>query len=282
MAITKIRQTIFLMVMLLTPMAVWAQNGSFMGKTKDFKYRKNIGKEFSFEEELEKRPEESRDTLYLLQNWWLPGKVVLENGDTVQEEKIRYDLAWNQLEILKEQEVMKDTLTLDSTYQIIDLRTLNQFVLKDSLDGEEFVYHYVNGHNYSIEGVPLVGVFEVLVDGPCQLISRIMLKKVRAYIDYMDNSLQADLDNDSRNILNDEDDYKIRTEERKEELYWASESGNLTKVDSRRKKALQYFGVYGKQIDKFMKEHNYTFRSDDDLKEITTFYNSLLKQAEEQ
>ncbi|GAA4849657.1 hypothetical protein [Algivirga pacifica] len=260
-----------LLLLLVMPYTVlFAQKNSFYNRKK-LPYVRNPQKIDM--EEIDERPEDTRDTINYLYGTWEEGAAVLYNGDTLQELPSRFDLSWQQLTQRKEVAVGRtDSLVQkDTLYRTVDFRKIKSFYL--DIETQEGFYerkHYVNGYAYRLEGVPVVGIFEVIEGGAYQLLAKIELKTVEPYVD------QSNFNRRRRDPVPwREDEPLTRTRVRNYTLFISDPEGNIKKLGVGRRKLLPFFGELTEEVGIYIKKEKLSVRKKEDMINVIGFCNRI-------
>lgn len=181
---------------------------------------------------------------------WHIGRVVLKDEKVVEGYKLRYDLGNNQLEVMVNNEI-----------NILPLKQINYF--EWVYEPEKEVSFFVNGLNYKIEGVGLVGICEVLTTGKVQLF------------------MKKDVDIKRDNYVSGY--YSARSVERassRTEFYMA-EGNRLFAISKKSKENKDLFGDRADEVISYAKNNKLKWKKAEDLIKIFDFYNGLLKSSVE-
>lgn len=184
---------------------------------------------------------------YYLNPHWQDGFITLKTGQTIQKYPLKYDIENDMLEIKANKEV-----------KILRGERVASFTWKDAVSQQEV--QFINSHAYKLEGTPLLGFFELVVDGDVQLLS-----KVEA--DVKDPTYVEGLDVGKR--------YSEIV--KKEVFYLSDESKALTKI-KKKKDLWQYFGEEKNAVKQYMKEQKLGVNDKADLAKIVSFFNETGKE----
>jgi hypothetical protein len=180
---------------------------------------------------------------YLDANWNV-GNVMMRSGELFERYQVRYDLKNQSLEIQSM-----------SGVKLIDSRMLRSVVWRDELG---MTRYFVNAAEFKLEESPLIGILEVLIDGPVPLFRRHTLAVKQP--DY-----NAALDVGSR-------DTKIF---KKSSLFY-SQGNVLTEVKGKKwPEAL--FGENAARMEGFIDVNNLSIKKDGDVIQIFEEYNKVLE-----
>lgn len=176
---------------------------------------------------------------------WGPATVILyENGDTIKGFDVRYNIYFDEI----------DFRTQNGERALVTSK-VKSFTLQDSLTRQST--EFVNSQEYTIEGVPLIGLFEVLVNG------RVPLFKRHTLI-VKDPDYHPALNAGSRDI-------RIF----KHSDYYAAFGKELSLVKGK-KKVLASFGDKAQAVEAYIKTNKILVFEQNGLIRVFEFYNSLL------
>ena len=193
-----------------------------------------------------KIPHEGTKGDYYLSPHWQDGFITLKTGQTFQKYPLKYDIENDMLEIKASNEV-----------KILRGERVATFTWMD-IDRQQEL-QYINSHEYKLEGTPLIGFFELVVDGQVQLLGKtIAVVKDPTYVEGFDVG-------------------KRYSEITKKEVYYLSdESKVLTEIKSK-KDVLEFMGDEG-GVKQYMKAQKLGVSDKEDLAKIVTFINQQKKQ----
>ncbi|MBT32146.1 MAG: hypothetical protein CMO01_21000 [Thalassobius sp.] len=180
---------------------------------------------------------------------WKVGRVVLKSDKVVEGYKLMYDLGNNQMLVM----VNNDIKTLP-------LKQIKYFEWVHEPDKN--VSFFVNGLDYTVDGVGLVGICEVLTTGKVQLF------------------MKKDVDISRDNYLSGY--YSARSVERassRVEFYMA-QGNHLFPISKKAKENTELFGEHADEVLKFAKSNKVKWKKPEDLIKVFDYYNSLLKDVE--
>jgi hypothetical protein len=144
--------------------------------------------------QLPPAPPEVKGSYYLTEDW-KRGTLYLQET-ALKDYYFRYDIQHNQFEIKTENQVKVLT---------------GQRVAKFEQDNGEGVAAYVNAKPYTLEGVPLQGFLQVIVDGNWDLVSKTEVKLVKAgYVAALDaGSPDSKLEKSEKYYLSDKQGHLV-------------------------------------------------------------------------
>lgn len=173
------------------------------------------------------------------------GRILLKNEKEVVGYLMNYDLQNQWMEVMVEGEPRP-----------VELKHMQQFEFYNPQTGKTILF--VNGLDYTMDGVPLIGVHEVLVNGKVQLFSR-------QYADV----------NTSR-FLSGFNEVRVQESIRKKEEFYMAKGNELFRIHKKWKDNQALFGEHAYEIELYVKENNLKFKRREDLIKIFETYNSML------
>ncbi|MEM1137261.1 MAG: hypothetical protein AAGI07_15590 [Bacteroidota bacterium] len=177
---------------------------------------------------------------------WHIGRAVLKDKKIVEGYKLRYDLGNNQLEVM-----------VNNDIKVLPLKELHYF--EWVYEEDSAVSFFVNGLDYKIEGVGLVGICEVLTMGMVQLFMKRDVNISRDnYVTGFNNARSVERGN-------------ARTE------FYLAEGNRLLPITKKEKDNLIQFGEKGDEIKSFVKRSKLRWKKPEDLIKIVDYYNQLLQ-----
>jgi hypothetical protein len=179
---------------------------------------------------------------FLASKWNVTSITLYGVEEKIEGQQTRYNLYFDEMEYQTTEGI-----------RVLGGSRIKSFSYKDSVASR-----YVNAKEYLFEGTPLVGFFEVLVDGPAPL-----LKKY--YVLLKDPDYNPALNAGSR-------DTRIL---RYSDLYCAK--GNQVIRAKRKKDMMAFFGDKAEHMKEYMKRHSLFLGDEANLRVIFQYYNSLLK-----
>ncbi len=184
---------------------------------------------------------------FFINDDWSVGDVLLYNGKAITSMPLKYNL--------------RDEMLL-----LLDANQISRVIRDDEIEKFEWFdvnkklnVLFVNCLNYKLEGVPIIGFFEVVTEGQVDLLLYRTLILDEGYYSVTHDAGR----------LNDE--YKI-----KETLYLSSDQ-KLFEVKGK-KELFNYFGEYNEEIKQFMKNNNLGLKKTIELARVIDYYNKLLLQ----
>ena len=180
--------------------------------------------------------------IYFDETWRTSTFTMYADNQTVDGYKVRYNIYFDELDV-----------KTNTGERALESSRVKSFVLKDSASNA-----FVNAKGYTLDGVPLKGFLEVLVDGPVPFLKRY-------YLIVKDPDYNPAIGAGSR-------DTKISTHFD----YYYARGKEMTEIKNK-KNMLASFGDKSAEVEKFMKINSISASSQDGMVKIFTFYNSLLK-----
>lgn len=179
---------------------------------------------------------------YLDPKWNMGSVVIAEKNTLVEGYLMKYDIKAQNVEI-----------KTPTGVRLLDVKKVGQLVWLDSVTRTP--HYFVNAAKYKDDGVPMIGLMEVLVDG-----QKTLFKKTRLNI--KQPTYVAALDAGSRD-----------TEIYKKSNFYYNNGEEVVEIKSK-KKFIESLGDDGDEIEKYMKENRLDAKSQDDLMKVFEFYNS--------
>jgi hypothetical protein len=175
---------------------------------------------------------------------WNIGNVLLESGVLLERYNVRYDLKAQTLEI---QTAM--------IIRLLDFKLLRTVAWRDATTTRLFV----NASTYKLDGVPLVGILEVLSDG-----NKPLLRRVTMHVKQPDYVPALDVGSRDATIY-------------KKSAVFYNNGGELVEVKGK-KGILAALSDKGTEVEEFIKKNKLGTRSDFEIARIFDYYNSLFPQ----
>lgn len=179
---------------------------------------------------------------YLDPKWNMGSVIIADKNTLVEGYLMKYDIKAQNVEIKTQTGV-----------RLLDVKKVGQLVWMDSIT--KLPHYFVNAAKYKDDGVPMIGLMEVLVDGQKTLFKKTKLNiKQPTYV--------AALDAGSRD-----------TEIYKKTNFFYNNGEEVFEIKSK-KKFIESLGDDGDEIEKFMKENRLDAKSEGDLMKVFEYYNS--------
>ena len=192
-----------------------------------------------------KLPPEGTRGDYYLNDQWQEGFITLKSGQTFQKYPLKYDIENDMLEIRAGDEV-----------KILRGERVASFTWKEAVSQQED--RYINSHDYRLEGTPLIGFFQVLVEGKVMLFSRMEAQvKEPTYVQGLDVG-------------------KRYSEVVKKEVFYLSDEHKSLRQVSSKKDVWEFVGQQQGQVKQYMKDQKLSVTHKQDLSLIVSFINQLL------
>jgi len=182
---------------------------------------------------------------YFWDDEWNTGRVVLKNEKVVEGYQLRYDLGNNRLEIFVNGEI-----------KMLPLKEIKylEWIKNEGKD----VSFFVNGLDYRLDGVGLVGLLKVLTTGEVQLL------------------MKHDVDISRSNYVSGFSTARSVERASSRTEFFMLEGKNLLPLTKKAKDNLVQFGELGNEIKKFAKKNKLKWKKAEDLIKIVDEYNRLL------
>ena len=191
-------------------------------------------------------PGEVLGDVYIDPNWQM-GNVMLTSGVVLERYNLRYDLKSQMLEI-----------QTSIAVKVLDYKQIKMVVMQYPGKARFFV----NAGDFRLEGVPLVGILEVMSDG-----QRPLLRRTTMHI--KQPNYNAALDVGSRDA----------TIYKKTDLFSAV-GENLTEVKGK-KGVLSALSDKEAEVESYIKQNSLGTKKDEDIARIFEYYNSLVGEKAE-
>jgi len=169
---------------------------------------------------------------------WAKGSIIMKNGDTIPEIMLRYNFHHGEMQFQHKEKV----------YAIGTPEVIKEVIM----DGHTFVYL-----SYSDGGVSKSSFFETLCAGKSSLFAL-----------YYPQILPANY-NVALNSGNKNDQLILRKK------FFLKKGESVLPIDKKGKNLISAFEQKGKEIQKYAKDNNLSFKKEPDLITITKYVNSL-------
>lgn len=185
--------------------------------------------------------------VYLDSKWNMGSVMVSDKNSLIEGYPMKYDLKSQNIEI-----------KTSGGVRVLDIKNVGHMVWLDSITRQP--RYFVNGSKYKDDGVPIVGLMEVLLDGEKALFKKTKLNiKQPTYV--------AAMDVGSRD-----------TEIYKKAAYYYNNGVDVVEIKSK-KKFIDSLGDIGEEVEKYMKDNKLDVKTEDDLVKIFQFYNSKIQRG---
>ena len=181
---------------------------------------------------------------YLSTEWNKSVILLYENNKLIEGFPARYDIHLDELEEKGRSEV-----------KVLEGKKVKSFMWMDSFRAEP--YYFINARNFKEEGVPLVGFFEVLVDGDSPL-----FKKVNLTVKTADYNVTLSMGSRDDKIL-------------KNSVYYIADGSTVSEIPNSKKKFLQLLKGKTSEVESYMDENNLSVKKEEELVAICKYYNSI-------
>ena len=181
---------------------------------------------------------------YLSTEWKKSVILLYDNNKLIEGFPVRYDIKSDDLEVKGRTEV-----------KVLEGRKVKSFMWIDSSRSEP--YYFVNAKDFKLDGVPLTGFFEVMVDGNSPL-----FKKTNISIKKADYNATLNMGSRDDKIL-------------KNSTYFAVDGASISEIPGNKKKFLQLLKSKADQVESYMDENGLSIKREEELVAIFKYYNSL-------
>lgn len=188
---------------------------------------------------LAKRATEGTHFMY---DNWMYGDLHLFNGQVIEKSLIKYDIERNRFEI-KEEDI-----------KVLGGERVKNFEWQKTDGFSKAIY--VNCASYFLDGVPLIGFFEVLADGENKLLAKTNLDIIKANFDP-----KFDVGSKADEIV-------------KKEVKYLSKDNDLM-IIKKKKSFLLFFEKKSNIISTYIKKNKLSTKSNEDLIRIIEYSNTL-------
>ncbi|MBB3701044.1 hypothetical protein KMW28_20035 [Flammeovirga yaeyamensis] len=252
----------------------------FAQKTKKKKKEKTLITEA--QDEIEKQGEIQRDSSVFYFENWMMGNIVFKNGKVKKQVPLLFDLEHDQIEYqeIKLQQMYGGLEMLDTTINVVEVSEVKEFSITFIDDSNENVtstsiYHFVNGDQFTREGVPAIGIYELVAGGEGKmgvLAYPFLLKTAHLY-----NSMSKEQNEIQRqrygayNMNNKEVFYSYQL---KEKLYFLTQAGEIIPTDKKKKVIVKDFIGREEEMKEYMKTMDTYYKSKEGLRQLVEFYNN--------
>lgn len=183
-----------------------------------------------------------------LSTHWRKSVIQLYKDDKVVEGyDVRYDIQADALDV-------KTTAGV----KVLDGKRIRSFSWQDSSRLEPVFF--VNAHDYKLNGVPVAGFFEVLVDGSAPL-----FKRTELYVKKANYNVSFDVGSRDDKIL-------------KQSSYYMGDGQRVAEVGSTKKKIIALFGDKADVMEKYIDDNSLSPKKEMDLVRVFQYYNSQRPQ----
>ncbi len=194
-------------------------------------------------------PTESETGRIYLFDEWKQGSLFLKSRQVLLDMDLQYDLENHRMEI----SLNNDLQTLESQY-------IREFDVYDHGD----TLRFINVNFYQDEDMPQEGFYQLLVPGDMALLQYEKVRIIPLNGGLTELQLQARRKNQTPQV------------ERKSEFY-CMDRGEMYKFKPKKKEILSISGTHSKEIEKFVKDNDLSYKEPEDLEKIFELLNSLKK-----
>lgn len=180
--------------------------------------------------------------VYLDKKWNTASLLIYDSEVLIEGYPVKYDVKADVIEIKSV-----------SGIKVLDARKVRSMVWVDSLSNQP--HYFVNAADYKLDGTPMKGLIEVLVDGKIPL-----MKKDHVFV--KEPTYNVAMGSGSRDI-------KIYHKS----LYYYAHNGELFKINS--KKDIEEIPITDESIDEYIKSNKINTGKESGLLKLFTYINSL-------
>lgn len=189
-------------------------------------------------DEIPLKPIETSGSFYLNEEFQI-GNILLKNRREIKNYPIKYDLKYNRMEI-----------NAGNIIKVLNCEDIYNFYIFG--DNEEY-----RNVDYFDETNDLGGFFQIIASGSVSLLQHTDIKIMPAnYVPETDTGRRSD---------------KIV----KTDSYFFSKGKRVFEITGRKNKDLDIFGDRESQVKEFVQDEKISFKNENDLVKLVSFYNSL-------
>ncbi|MCF6366493.1 MAG: hypothetical protein L3J35_09870 [Bacteroidales bacterium] len=190
--------------------------------------------------QIQTKKTETKGSFYYNDNW-KPGEIYLITGEVIKDYPLKYDLRKNIIEI-KVENIVK----VLSVGRVKEIHWIDDFGNKEILRNA-MLYENYNG----------TGLFSILLEGNKSFLKKPYLKLIES------NYVTAlDVGEKSNQIV-------------KRNYYFIAEGNKVIEIKKSKKQILKQFGDNADIIKEFAQKNKLSYKNDNDLIKIFSYYNSL-------
>jgi hypothetical protein len=190
-------------------------------------------------------PKKVEGNFYLDKKWNLASILLYRDQQVLEGYRVRYNINSNNFELLEQETQQVTTLQ--------GLRVQN-IVWMDS--SYKVPRYFVNGMDFRDEGVPILGFFEVLVEGELPLMRRTLAV-------FKESNYNTAL------MVGNRNDQIV-----KRNVYFFLRGKDLYKVPKKRKEFFLIFGEKSAQIEAFVEQNEIDLKAAGSIFQVFTYFNS--------
>jgi hypothetical protein len=181
---------------------------------------------------------------YLSTVWRRSVILLYENNKLIEGYPARYDIGADELDVKGK-----------SGVKVLDGRKVKSFMWMDSSRAEP--YYFINAKEFKVDGIPLIGFYEVLVDG-----NNPLFKKVNISVKKADYNVTLAIGSRDDKIL-------------KNTNYYLVDGTNAYEIPGNKKKFLQLLKSKADEVESYMDSNGLSIKKEEELVLICKYYNSL-------
>lgn len=181
---------------------------------------------------------------YLSTKWRRSVILLYDKNKLIEGFPARYDIYADELDVKGARGI-----------KVLEGRRIKSFVWMDSSRAEP--YYFVNAKEFKVNGVPLIGFYEVLVDGNTPL-----FKKMNITVKKADYNVTLSIGSRDDKIL-------------KSPTYYLADGNSAYVIPGSKKKFLQMLKSKADEVESYMDFNGLSIKKEEELVLICKYYNSL-------
>ena len=181
---------------------------------------------------------------YLSTEWKTSVILLYDKNKLIEGFPARYDIKADEIDIKGA-----------SGVKVLEGRRVKSFMWMDSTRAEP--YYFINAKEFKVDGIPMVGFYEVLVDGNIPL-----LKKMNVTVKKADYNVTLSIGSRDDKIL-------------KNPTYYVADGNNAYEIPGSKKKFLQLLKSKAGEVESYMDSNGLSIKKEEELVLICKYYNSL-------
>jgi hypothetical protein len=181
---------------------------------------------------------------YLSTEWKRSVILLYDKNKLIEGFPARYDIKSDELDIKGAGGV-----------KVLEGRKVKSFMWMDSSRAEP--YYFINAKEFKVDGVPLIGFYEVLVDGNTPL-----FKKMSITVKKADYNVTLAIGSRDDKIL-------------KNPTYYLADGNTAYEIPGSKKKFLQLLKSKADEVESYMDSNGLSIKKEEELVVICKYYNSL-------
>ena len=181
---------------------------------------------------------------YLSTAWKRSVILLYDKNKLIEGFPVRYDIYADELDVKGA-----------SGIKVLEGRRVKSFMWIDSSRTEP--YYFINAKDFKVNGVPLIGFYEVLVDGNSPL-----FKKMNITVKKADYNVTLSIGSRDDKIL-------------KNPTYYLADGNSAYEIPGSKKKFLQMLKAKADEVESYMDFNGLSIKKEEELVLICKYYNSL-------